>query len=99
MRSSCNRTCQRTGGGALSRRPESTTSDQSSNNMDNSNQQATAPTKSLLVTLAVKSPQVEKIVFSAEFGHICLTDENSKADESGTRLTTLGQVFEGSGAQ
>ena len=53
-----------------------------------------APSGRLLVTLAVTSPQVEKIVWTAEFGHIYLTDENAKADESGTRISTSVEVFE-----
>jgi pilus assembly protein CpaB len=54
-----------------------------------------APTERLLVTLAVSSPQVEQIVFAAEFGHIWLTAENEAADEGGTRVVTLGEVFAG----
>lgn len=52
-----------------------------------------APSDRLLVTLAVSSPQVEQIVFAAEFGHIWLTAENAAADESGTRVVTLGEVY------
>jgi pilus assembly protein CpaB len=54
---------------------------------------ASAPSDRLLVTLAVSSPQVEQIVFAAEFGHIWLTAENAAADESGTRVVTLGEVY------
>ena len=52
-----------------------------------------APTNQVLVTLALSSPQVEQVVFGAEFGHIWLTAENADADESGTRVVTLGEVF------
>ena len=52
-----------------------------------------APTNQVLVTLALTSPQVEQVVFGAEFGHIWLTAENADADESGTRVVTLGEVF------
>jgi pilus assembly protein CpaB len=52
-----------------------------------------APTNQVLVTLALSSPQVEQIVFAAEFGHIWLTAENADADESGTRVVTLGEVY------
>jgi pilus assembly protein CpaB len=52
-----------------------------------------APTSQVLVTLALSSPQVEQIVFGAEFGHIWLTAENADADESGTRIVTLGEVY------
>jgi pilus assembly protein CpaB len=51
-----------------------------------------APTNQVLVTLALTSPQVENVVFGAEFGHIWLTAENADADESGTRVVTLGEV-------
>lgn len=52
-----------------------------------------APTNQVLVTLALSSPQVEQVVFGAEFGHIWLTAENTDADESGTRVLTLGEVY------
>jgi pilus assembly protein CpaB len=52
-----------------------------------------APTSQVLVTLALSSPQVEQLVFGAEFGHIWLTAENAEADESGTRIVTLGEVY------
>ena len=52
-----------------------------------------APANQVLVTLALTSPQVEQLVFGAEFGHIWLTAENADADESGTRVVTLGEVF------
>jgi pilus assembly protein CpaB len=62
---------------------------------DDEEQVDEAPTERLLVTLAVSSPQVEQIVFAAEFGHIWLTAENEAADEGGTRVVTLGEVFAG----
>jgi pilus assembly protein CpaB len=52
-----------------------------------------APANQVLVTLALSSPQVEQVVFAAEFGHIWLTAENADADESGTRVVTLGEAF------
>jgi pilus assembly protein CpaB len=52
-----------------------------------------APSNRLLVTLAVTSPQVEQVVFAAEFGHIWLTSENAQATEDGTRVVTLGEVY------
>jgi pilus assembly protein CpaB len=52
-----------------------------------------APANQVLVTLALSSPQVEQVVFAAEFGHIWLTAENADADESGTRVVTLGEVY------
>ena len=52
-----------------------------------------APSGALLVTLALSSPEVEQVVFAAEFGHIWLTAENADADESGTRIVDLGEVY------
>jgi pilus assembly protein CpaB len=52
-----------------------------------------APNNQLLVTLALSSPQVEQVVFGAEFGHIWLTAENAQATEDGTRIVTLGEVY------
>jgi pilus assembly protein CpaB len=54
-----------------------------------------APSNQLLVTLALSSPQVEQVVFAAEFGHIWLTAENAQATEDGTRVVTLGEVYGG----
>jgi pilus assembly protein CpaB len=53
-----------------------------------------APSLRLLVTLAMKAPEVEQVVFAAEFGHIWLTAENADADQSGTRVVTLGEAHE-----
>ena len=52
-----------------------------------------APSGQLLITLAVSGPQVEQIVFAAEFGHIWLTLEGANADEGGTRILTLDQAY------
>jgi pilus assembly protein CpaB len=52
-----------------------------------------APANQVLVTLALSSPQVEQVVFAAEFGHIWLTAEPADADESGTGVVTLGSVY------
>lgn len=51
------------------------------------------PDERLLVTLAVTSPEVEQIVFAAEFGHVWLTKQTPETDEDGTRITTLDQVY------
>jgi pilus assembly protein CpaB len=58
-----------------------------------------APANQLLVTLALSSPQVEQVVFAAEFGHIWLTAENADASEAGTRVVTLAEVYEPTVAQ
>jgi pilus assembly protein CpaB len=52
-----------------------------------------APGDQLLVTLAVSAPEVEQIVFAAEFGRIWLTGQNADTDDSGSRILTLDQVY------
>ncbi|WP_307857512.1 RcpC/CpaB family pilus assembly protein [Paenarthrobacter sp. DKR-5] len=52
-----------------------------------------APTGTILVTVARKAADIEKIVFGAEFGKIWLTKEPSNADTSGTRPLTRYGVF------
>lgn len=52
-----------------------------------------APGNRLLVTVAVSAPEVEQIVFAAEFGRIWLTGQNAQTDETGSRVLTLGQVY------
>ena len=70
----------------------STASSGNDQNSDENADSEPAPTNQVLVTLALTSPQVEDVVFGAEFGHIWLTAENADADESGTRVDTLGTV-------
>ncbi|MFP3902107.1 MAG: Flp pilus assembly protein CpaB [Acidimicrobiia bacterium] len=52
-----------------------------------------APQNRLIVTLALTAPEVERVVFAAEFGHIWLTAEGPDADESGTRIVTLPEAI------
>jgi pilus assembly protein CpaB len=54
-----------------------------------------APGDQLLVTLALSAPEVEQIVFAAEFGRIWLTLQNADTDDSGSRILTLDQVYVG----
>jgi pilus assembly protein CpaB len=70
-----------------------TTSEDGDDDADEETEAETAPTNQVLVTLALSSPQVEQVVFAAEFGHIWLTAENADADESGTGVITLGEVY------
>jgi pilus assembly protein CpaB len=51
------------------------------------------PGDRLLVTLAVTAPEVEQIVFAAEFGHVWLTKQTQESDQIGTRIVTLDQVY------
>ncbi len=53
-----------------------------------------APTGSLLVTLAVDAPSVERIVFAAEFGLIWLTAEPAEAPQDGTKIVTRDNIYQ-----
>lgn len=55
----------------------------------------TAPTESLLVTLALDAPSVEQLVFAAEYGGIWLTAEPADAPEDGTKVVDRGNVYGG----
>jgi pilus assembly protein CpaB len=54
----------------------------------------TAPSVDVLVTLALRSDQVEQLVFAKEFGFVWLTLQNESTDTSGTRIVTLGQAYD-----
>ena len=52
-----------------------------------------APSGDLLVTLAVDATDVQRIVFTAEFGTLWLTAEPSDAPAGDTRIETRGTVY------
>ena len=52
-----------------------------------------APTGNLLVTVALDAPEIERLVFTAEFGLIWLSYEPAEASEDGTRIQTRGSVY------
>ena len=52
-----------------------------------------SPQGLLLVTLAVEAPQVERIVFAAEYGNIWLAREHIDASEEGTDIITRANVY------
>lgn len=54
---------------------------------------APVPEGSVYVTLAVRAPDAERIVFGAEHGSIWLTKEPLDADPSGTGVVTPDSVF------
>lgn len=56
---------------------------------------SSAPTGSLLITLAVKARDAEEVVFGAEHGTLWLSLEPDGADNSGTQVVTPGNVYEG----
>lgn len=46
-----------------------------------------------LVTLALSAPNVERVTFTAEFGHVWLAAEPKDADETGTKIVVLDNVW------
>ncbi len=52
-----------------------------------------APSTDVLITMALRSDQVEQVVFAAEFGRVWLTSEGEKADTTGTRIVTLREAI------
>lgn len=52
-----------------------------------------APTGNLLITLALKAPDVEKVVFTAEHGSLWLAHEPEAASEAGTQIQTRGTIY------
>lgn len=52
-----------------------------------------SPDGNLLVTLALTAPEVERLVFTAEYGSIWLAFEPEDAPESGTQVITRGEVY------
>ncbi len=62
---------------------------------EDTNAVSSAPTVSLLVTLALDARSLEQVVFAAEFGTLWLVAEPIDAPEGGTRLVDRGNVYEG----
>ncbi len=54
---------------------------------------AVAPTGNLLVTLALDAPSVERLVFTAEFGHIWLTIDSPDATDADSRIQNRGRIY------
>lgn len=52
-----------------------------------------SPGGSLLVTVALSGPDVEKLVFTAEFGTIWLAKETPESDEGGIQIQTRGTIY------
>jgi pilus assembly protein CpaB len=55
---------------------------------------STAPTSSLLITLAVTAPQAEAVVFGAEHGTLWLTLEPEGARTGGTAVVDPGTIYQ-----
>ena len=64
--------------------------DSDGNQLDTGN---LAPTGNLLITLALDAPDVERLVFTAEFGLIWLSYEPPDASEDGTRVLTRAEIY------
>lgn len=54
---------------------------------------AEAPSGRFLVTVALSAPNVERVTFTAEFGHLWLAAEPKEADETGTKIVVLDNVW------
>ena len=45
------------------------------------------------MTVALDAPNIERLTFTAEFGHVWLAAEPKNADETGTKIVTLDVVW------
>jgi pilus assembly protein CpaB len=61
---------------------------------DDEDEVATAPTESLLVTLALDASSVEQVVFAGEFGMVWLANEPPDAPEDGTRIVGSTNMYD-----
>ncbi|MFT4471287.1 Flp pilus assembly protein CpaB [Arthrobacter sulfonylureivorans] len=61
---------------------------------ESSDTSATVPANNVLVTLAVKAPDAEKIVFAQEFARTWLSKEPTDASEKGARLVDKDEVYQ-----
>jgi pilus assembly protein CpaB len=52
-----------------------------------------APSGRFLVTVALSAPDVERVTFAAEFGHMWLAAEPKNADESGTKIVVFDNLW------
>lgn len=52
-----------------------------------------APSGRFLVTFALDAPNIERLTFTAEFGHVWLAAEPKNADETGTKVVTLDVIW------
>jgi pilus assembly protein CpaB len=55
---------------------------------------ASAPTETLLVTLALDASSVEQVVFAGEFGMVWLANEPIDAPEDGTRIVDSTNMYD-----
>ena len=57
-------------------------------------QGATVPTSPIMVTVALSSPDAERLVFGMEHGTVWLSLQNGETDLGGSRVVIPGNVFE-----
>ena len=55
--------------------------------------EAAAPEGNVMVTLALRAPDAEKVVFGAEHGTVWLSQQPREATTTGTRVVTDGNVY------
>ncbi len=53
-----------------------------------------APSGNLLITLALTTPEAERLVFAIEYGSLYMAQEPEDAPEEGTRIQTRATVYE-----
>jgi len=53
-----------------------------------------APTGNLLITLAMTTPEAERMIFAIEYGSLYMAQEPEDAPEEGTRIQTRASVYE-----
>ena len=58
------------------------------------NQPRLAPSGNLLITLALTTPEAERLVFAIEKGSLYMAQEPEDAPEGGTRIQTRASVYE-----
>lgn len=64
------------------------------NEPESLNQPRLAPSGNLLVTLALTTPEAERLIFAIEYGTLYLAQEPEDAPETGTREQTRATVYE-----
>ncbi len=60
---------------------------------DSAPSRAVAPTGNLLITLALDAPSIERLVFTAEFGHIWLTTDSTDATDDDSLIQNRGRIY------
>jgi pilus assembly protein CpaB len=72
---------------------DSTVRSGGNDNKDDASKPDPAPKGTLLVTLALDAPSVERVVFAAEYGKLWLSAEPPGASAAGTAIQTRGSIY------